>query len=89
MNAGMKLYMWRSRFLANWGHGYMIAVASSTEEAREKLRKEFEIYFWEEQMVSKDEPDDMERYEDDLRAVDEDLSELPEELEALFIPGSD
>ena len=51
MSAGMKLYMWRSQFLANWGRGYMIAVASSPEEAREKLLKEFEGYFWEEQMI--------------------------------------
>ena len=89
MSAGMKLYMWRSQFLASWGRGYMIAVASSPGEAREKLRKEFERYFWEEQMVSKDEPDDVERYEHDLRTTVEDLSALPEELEVLFIHGSD
>ena len=85
----MKLYVWRSRALKNYGLGWMIAVASSPEEARQYLLNKFEEYFWEESFMEKDDPDDREIYEKELEITAEDLSALPDELEALFIPGSD
>jgi NOL1/NOP2/fmu family ribosome biogenesis protein len=87
----VKLYHWRSELLQNYGDGWLIAVAATPEEAREKIRAGFEA-------------NDRERHEWDWHFDDEDARESRakrrEQLETdlrpepvasdhLYIPGSE
>jgi hypothetical protein len=84
----MKLYVWRSLYLANWAPGYMMAVAQSPEEAKQRIMEEFERHYWE-GWRNKEDPEDQEEFLKQRETTEEDLQALPEEVEVLFILGSD
>lgn len=85
----MKLYVWRSLYLANWAPGYMMAVAQSPEEAKQRILEEFGRRYWDREWRDQDDPEDQEEFLKQRETTEEDLQALPEEVEVLFILGSD
>jgi hypothetical protein len=90
----VKLYMWRSKLLQNYGEGYILAMAISVREARRQaamrgvdyVRAHVKEIYGEE--VSED---SKERIKTDLEILGQDLSAKPEVVLSgvYFVLGSD
>ena len=91
----MPMYMWRSRYLAHYGRGYIFADAPSVEEARALALAKFEPHVREHRLFAyegwKPDEDDLEDIERHLGLLKDELAEEPAVItnDALFVEGSD
>lgn len=67
----------------------MMAVAQSPEEAKQRILDEFDRRYWDREWRDQDDPEDQEEFLKQRETTEEDLQALPEEVEVLFILGSD
>ena len=93
----MKLYYWSSSYLKDYSNGYIVVMASSVAEAREKAMAAFDAHY-RERFGYRDMPGTPDANEDDIAHYNEcrgllveDLAAEPKELTdgLIFVPGSE
>lgn len=87
----MNIFHWRSNAMKQYGRGYVMAIASDAETAREMIMRRAKSEYIDNFSTYFDDSD-----EDDIRQLEEfktklkdDIDKEPDISETLFIPGSE
>lgn len=87
----MKLFMWRSEYLRDYGAGTIIAMGETVDEARAVARVAQEVHLRERwgYLQDTDDPDDLKQIQEFHRQFEDDIAGEPKEIAgAVLIAGS-
>lgn len=87
----MKMFMWRSEYLRDYGAGTIVAMGESVVEARALARVAQEVHLRERwgYLQDTDDADSLEQIQELHRLFENDIAGEPEEIEgAVLIAGS-
>jgi hypothetical protein len=87
----MKTFRWRSDALKQYGQGHIIVLAANAEEARAKAKAQVDPWIREnrEFMLPEFNSGDEDDYNALVALFEADIAGEPEEIETLFISGSE